>query len=1103
MQEPSHQQPITGSPSWPMVQTDLPETRLVHKFKENNEPLTWSEVLDRLLPQRPIGSEEEPYSKAGVELWRKLSDDNDIIWYKMYLGNHELSVFNKWEADFLANLSDLKIENTYRAKKTVRHGTHLSRKLYIETYHAGPTLADWLRIRVQVGQNIFAHALCFPVNYLTLTLWLLRALEGVHAQNLVHCDLHPGNICIPVTIMQPPKDNGDATSSLAFQLKFAELTLIDFGFSVDRQRNPPATLPLGYDESAPVSHHLKEVLAAIKSETMGKLKDAGDARPWQQVKLDQHFWQGQIPSPLDKLKSIDWREDLYRLGKMLAAIRDGVLPFYNNNGNEGRIIRRAETPAVEELIANLPEELMSWGDQKQVGTETPQLLHRKYIKRIDDALVQAHQRGETEEARFITRAVDFKYIQLPDRQPDPVKMPVLQPSAPETYINLPDGNPQPGRLQPPRGMDTLEMQIASQQRRADLERAKLDREAAEKLVERTKADEARLQQEKEKLAREKATKDAAEKLELERTEAAEAKLQQERENLAREKAAHDAAEKLELERTKAAEAKLQQEKEKLIREKMARVSAEKMELERAKAAEAKRQQEKEKLAREKVARDAAEKAERNAALIRIKEEERKASERRRVAQDAEKAELAREKAARDAAEKIHAQKKVESLAREAKEKKLVQNPQVSRWEVTVNPVNRLQMLIGVFAILGFTLVFLHLIIVMIGHLPAYAEMSYRTLSGKVHDLNKMNPVQIKDSANIKEIVFLRDGTGGLAYSQNKDKDSPTESVSAFDGNSWQFETIQNFSAKSRVIGFNSTMIDDRIHLSPDGRRFSHVDGNYLEIWDSATASKPIIIRYNNAIGNVDFSSDGTFIAVSTKDNVYHILNAATGIQKLENHLDINTAIIGFSPQIMVLRDYSDNKITFVDVNSDVSVSAQFLNLDVLSGLWQDFSFSEASNQLAFFSREKNYVHIISADSKKENQDINVNINVNTWRTGLSHYMPFFKNRTSSIALSPDGHVLVTLIEKEDPLLWDTETGRLIAVLPSSAPVETKFTFSPDSKFLALHEFSSNAARIYDTKTGSLIYSVKPGAEHLRFRPGNPLELLYKLSLLDMNSVLLE
>jgi len=310
----------------------------------------------------------------------------------------------------------------------------------IKTRDAGPTLYDWLRMPVRSGNQTFAHALVFPENYLLMAQSLLRALEAIHTNKYVHCDLHAGNISIPAEILQAPADGKAAdVSSLSFQLSFSNLTLIDFGFSINCQKKPYTTLPFAQEGyRARISPHLKSVLSAIKEQTAGRL-EAG--QHWEDVWLDAGFWQRlDGASPLDSIRTIDWREDMFQLGHLLADIRDGSGDARHLGG---RTVRDARQTSINALIAELPEQLMRWGDG--VGTPAPQEKpHQEYINRIDAALTQARNHGDVATTSFVTDAKEFRAAQMPHQQNEsPINGKVAAGlHAPETQLKQ---NPQQGR----------------------------------------------------------------------------------------------------------------------------------------------------------------------------------------------------------------------------------------------------------------------------------------------------------------------------------------------------------------------------------------------------------------------------------------------------------------------------------------------------------------------------------------------------------------------------------------------------------------------------------------------------------------------------------
>ncbi len=411
----------------------------------SNEMLLWGEALDRLLPQRQIGSKENPKEKFSgmVQFWREWNPQlGHGVWNKVYRNGHKLQAFNQWEVEFLAQLALHSVGQTYHPVSLLREGTASDPRLLggtrpaqylIQTRDAGPTLADWLRMPVRSGNQLtpVAHCLVSPENFLLMAQSLLRALENIHAMNFVHCDLHAGNISIPAKVMLPPVDGKNADSALSFQLNLPELTLIDFGFSINCRKTPYTTLPFAQDGyRARISPHLKRVLVTIEEQTTKQLPKE---KHWDEVWLDANFWQSWIgASPLDLIKTIDWREDLYQLGHLLADIRDGTGPDAMHLG--GRILCKSRQAEVNTLIDELPEQLMRWGEN--VGTATPPRPHREYLNRIDAVLTQARHNGDTAITTFTLNIKDYDSIQSQPKQPETAAIPVRQRAAPETQIRF-------------------------------------------------------------------------------------------------------------------------------------------------------------------------------------------------------------------------------------------------------------------------------------------------------------------------------------------------------------------------------------------------------------------------------------------------------------------------------------------------------------------------------------------------------------------------------------------------------------------------------------------------------------------------------------------
>lgn len=347
--------------------------------------LTWTELLDLMLPVRPIAKRTK--SEGRVEYWRDWDPIfESAVWTKVYHGQQELAAFNQWEFDFLTQLSEHKVPQTYRAVDMRRKGTQLNlgTQFEIKTLHAGPTLDDWLYAPVQPLQahpdrHIQAHCLVQPEHFVRMACSLLRALEAIHKSNYIHGDLHPGNISIPIRHLGDQKNCSNPTI-IQFEIEWDKLTLIDFGFSINKHNTPKTTLPFKRNcYGARISPHLSRVLDEIELTTTQQLK-AGET--WLQVWLDSGFWQRwKGPSPLEIIKQVDWREDMYQLGMLLADIRDGK---GRAKHLEGGTVRTSVNQEINSIIANLPEQLIEWG--QGAGTPTPLMPHRQYINELDAAL---------------------------------------------------------------------------------------------------------------------------------------------------------------------------------------------------------------------------------------------------------------------------------------------------------------------------------------------------------------------------------------------------------------------------------------------------------------------------------------------------------------------------------------------------------------------------------------------------------------------------------------------------------------------------------------------------------------------------------------------
>lgn len=357
--------------------------------RRNLPGLSWSAVLDSLLPQRKIPC----FTKfnGAVELSRTWDANLRCgVWSKVYRSGFELAAFNEWEFDILKRLAQFKVPHTYRAVLLEREGSALassrtpggvaSSQITIKTEHEGPTLADICRMPTHRGGDILAHFFACPIQYLRLTRSLLVSLDAIHKNHFVHCDVHAGNIAISMADLGFQGDEREP-SRIYCEPRVDKLKFIDFGFSIDRRSPPYTTLPFlrnGYNRK--ISQQFASLLEDVDRQARSHLEPG---EHWSEVMLDPIFWRRLDQNPLHMLCQVDFREDLFQLGVMLSDLRDGRGEFSDLGGGT---VDAPPGSEVGRLINSLPERL------KTFATSATQVVQGQYphvglIAEIDKALM--------------------------------------------------------------------------------------------------------------------------------------------------------------------------------------------------------------------------------------------------------------------------------------------------------------------------------------------------------------------------------------------------------------------------------------------------------------------------------------------------------------------------------------------------------------------------------------------------------------------------------------------------------------------------------------------------------------------------------------------
>jgi hypothetical protein len=154
----------------------------------------------------------------------------------------------------------------------------------MQTFDAGASVEQLALLRLERDGRVVPHAFADCAHWWALARHMLRVLDTLHGLHVVHRDIHPRHVCVPVL----PADFVPGASAATLTFQFARLALIDFAFSLAPGEPPASPMPSAPAErSRYQSPRLRETLAAGRTVGPGAMS------------------------------SLDWRCDMYSLAAML------------------------------------------------------------------------------------------------------------------------------------------------------------------------------------------------------------------------------------------------------------------------------------------------------------------------------------------------------------------------------------------------------------------------------------------------------------------------------------------------------------------------------------------------------------------------------------------------------------------------------------------------------------------------------------------------------------------------------------------------------------------------------------------------------------------
>jgi serine/threonine protein kinase/TPR repeat protein len=212
------------------------------------------------------------------------------------------------------------------------------------TRDAGITIADWLRVKPRYADTAtLSHPFQRSDAFLRMLRACLIALQQIHGQRIVHCDIKEDNICIPFA-PQPFAGGGRP-----IHLEYQNLKLIDFAFAVAHSIPLTQILVINPDERVPYQSEL--LISALRADRRSGCPNA--------------------------VQQLDYRVDLFSLGYMAEKISAAGLDC--PPGSPARVL---------EDIGVLVQRLKAF-DSAPAGP----LPHAGLIEEIDRLLVETASSG--------------------------------------------------------------------------------------------------------------------------------------------------------------------------------------------------------------------------------------------------------------------------------------------------------------------------------------------------------------------------------------------------------------------------------------------------------------------------------------------------------------------------------------------------------------------------------------------------------------------------------------------------------------------------------------------------------------------------------------
>jgi WD40 repeat protein/predicted Ser/Thr protein kinase len=280
---------------------------------------------------------------------------------------------------------------------------------------------------------------------------------------------------------------------------------------------------------------------------------------------------------------------------------------------------------------------------------------------------------------------------------------------------------------------------------------------------------------------------------------------------------------------------------------------------------------------------------------------------------------------------------------------------------------------------------------------------------------------------------------------------------------WDAETGK----QAAILSFNDSK-PVRGWLSPDGRRVvATSDDGPSRVWDVYSGKQVAVFKGNSAAAmQVSFSLDGRRI----------LTTHSAGLLKAGDTASVWDADSG--NLVALLKGHTSN-IGSVAISPDGRRAVTSAG-DGTIRVWD----TDTGKELAKSDVNKNFLFrvVISSDRK---QFVTLEGSLaRVWDTATCKQIALLRRDSGTLAtrtliisatFSPDGKLVATTSLDGTAQTWDSQSGRLLAVLSGHTDQVTSAAFSPNGELLVTASFDKTA-RVWETASGRLV-AILPG--HLK------------------------